>query len=136
MYSDISIRTMCFSSLNSSSASFFASSVLPTPVGPRKRKQPVGFPSRESPSRERRMALLTASMAADCPTTFSLSRCGSWIKRSRSEVLRRSIGMPVQLLTTWQMSFAVTSSLSIRESFCFSISSSWRLIASSKSGST
>ena len=42
IYSLISMRTMFFSSSNRHSASALASSVLPTPVGPRNRKEPMG----------------------------------------------------------------------------------------------
>ena len=38
MYSDMSMRTMAFSLSNRYSASAFANSVLPTPVGPKNRK--------------------------------------------------------------------------------------------------
>ena len=41
-YSDMSMRTIACSSSNKNSASVFASSVLPTPVGPRNRNEPVG----------------------------------------------------------------------------------------------
>ena len=46
------------------SASAFASSVLPTPVGPAKMKQPVGRRGSLSPLRLRRTALATAWTAA------------------------------------------------------------------------
>ena len=42
MYSDMSTRIMAFSSSNRYSASARTSSVLPTPVGPRKMKLPMG----------------------------------------------------------------------------------------------
>ena len=42
MYSDMSMRTMWVSSSNRNSASARASSVLPTPVGPRKMNEPIG----------------------------------------------------------------------------------------------
>ena len=42
MYSDMSMRTMKFSSSNKNSARALASSVLPTPVGPMKIKEPMG----------------------------------------------------------------------------------------------
>ena len=41
MYSDMSMRTIACSSSNRNSASARASSVLPTPVGPRKMKLPA-----------------------------------------------------------------------------------------------
>ena len=42
MYSDMSMRTIACSESNMNSASARASSVLPTPVGPRNRKLPIG----------------------------------------------------------------------------------------------
>ena len=42
MYSLMSMRTMARSSSNRNSASARASSVLPTPVGPRNRNEPMG----------------------------------------------------------------------------------------------
>ena len=42
MYSDMSMRTIARSSSNRKSASARASSVLPTPVGPRNRNEPIG----------------------------------------------------------------------------------------------
>ena len=57
MYSLMSIRIMCFSESNKVEASDFASSVLPTPVGPRKRKLPIGRLGSLMPAR----ALTTAS---------------------------------------------------------------------------
>ena len=42
MYSDMSTLIMFFSESKSSLAKLLASSVLPTPVGPRNRKDPIG----------------------------------------------------------------------------------------------
>ena len=64
MYSLISIRTMFFSSSNSACASALASSVLPTPVGPRNRKEPMGRFSSLMPARLRRMASETFCTAS------------------------------------------------------------------------
>ena len=44
-----------------------ASSVLPTPVGPRKRNEPIGRFGSLSPLRDRRTARATASMASAAP---------------------------------------------------------------------
>src|SRR5215211_2617163 len=55
MYSDMSIRTIASSSPKRNSASVRASSVLPTPDGPRKMNEPVGRFGSLSPARERRM---------------------------------------------------------------------------------
>jgi len=59
MYSLMSMRTIACSSSNRNSASARAVSVLPTPVGPRKIKDPMGFFGSLRPARERRMALAT-----------------------------------------------------------------------------
>jgi hypothetical protein len=56
MYSDMSMRTMCDSSSNRKAASERASSVLPTPVGPRKMKEPMGRFGSCNPARARRTA--------------------------------------------------------------------------------
>ena len=59
MYSLMSIRTMFFSLSNRASARALASSVLPTPVGPRNRKEPMGRLGSWMPARLRRMASQT-----------------------------------------------------------------------------
>ena len=61
---DISMRIRFFSSSNRASESAFASSVLPTPVGPRNRKEPIGFFGSAIPARERRIASLTTVTAS------------------------------------------------------------------------
>ena len=54
-----------FSSLsNNSVASALAVSVLPTPVGPKKIKEPIGLLGSARPARERRIASLTAPIAS------------------------------------------------------------------------
>ena len=65
----MSMRTIARSSSNRNSASALASSVLPTPVGPRKRNEPVGRFSSAMPERARRTASDTARTASACPTT-------------------------------------------------------------------
>src|ERR1044072_6086460 len=58
------MRTRAGSSSNRKSASALASSVLPVPVGPRNRNEPVGRFGSLMPARERRTASLTAVSAA------------------------------------------------------------------------
>ena len=67
MYSDMSMRTIARSSSNRNSASARASSVLPTPVGPRNRNEPIGRCGSESPARERRIAFATARTGSSWP---------------------------------------------------------------------
>ena len=69
MYSDMSRRIMERSSSNRNSASARASSVFPTPVGPRKINEPIGRLGSESPARFRRMEFATRSSAESCPIT-------------------------------------------------------------------
>src|SRR3954465_12624797 len=60
MYSDMSMRVMALSSANMNSARALVSSVLPTPVGPRNRKLPIGRLGSFRPARARRTASETA----------------------------------------------------------------------------
>ena len=71
MYSPMSMRTIACSSSNRNSASARASSVLPTPVGPRNMNEPIGRFGSESPARLRRIALATAVTASSWPITRS-----------------------------------------------------------------
>ena len=63
MYSDMSSVINELSSPNKNSARVFASSVLPTPVGPRKMNEPLGRFGSFNPARVRRMLWLTALSA-------------------------------------------------------------------------
>ena len=60
MYSLISKRIMADSSPNIASANERASSVLPTPVGPKNKKEPIGRFGSFNPALARRIALATA----------------------------------------------------------------------------
>ena len=69
IYSLMSMRTRFFSLSNRASAKVLASSVLPTPVGPRNRKEPMGLLGSAMPARLRRMASDTRRTASSWPTT-------------------------------------------------------------------
>ena len=69
MYSDISIRIKSSSEPNITSASDLANSVLPTPVGPKNMKLPIGRFGSLMPLRARRTARATALTASSCPIT-------------------------------------------------------------------
>ena len=126
MYSDISILTMAFSSSKRFCARDFASSVFPTPVGPKKRKEPIGFVGSFIPAFERRMASQTFSTASSCPMSLL------WISASRCKTFERSdsfsfvTGMPVQRLMILAISSSVTLSCTsvLFSSFCASASAS------------
>ena len=103
-------RRIRWSSLsNRKPASALHSSVLPTPVGPRKRNEPVGRFGSERPERERRIALATAAIASSWPTTRSCSFCSISSSLSRSPCISLATGMPVARATTSAISSAPTS---------------------------
>ena len=116
MYSDMSIRTIAFSVSKRNSASAFASSVFPTPVGPRKMNEPIGRSGSPRPARDRRIAFDTAPTASSWPMTRSWRRDSIWTSFSISPSRSRETGMPVQLPTTSATSSEPTSSFSMGES--------------------
>ena len=69
--------TLCFSMYSlmskrrkgspSRRASCLASSVLPTPVGPANKNDPIGLSGRASPARARLIAVVTVATAASWP---------------------------------------------------------------------
>ena len=73
MYSDMSIWMSASASPNMNSARVRARKVFPTPVGPRKTKEPIGRLGSLRSARERRSALLIAMTASSCPMTLPLS---------------------------------------------------------------
>mmetsp|Transcript_12243 Transcript_12243/g.49158 ORF Transcript_12243/g.49158 Transcript_12243/m.49158 type:complete len:268 (+) Transcript_12243:746-1549(+) len=110
MYSDMSMRTSALGSLKRKLARLRHSWVLPTPVGPRKRKEPMGRSCAWSPARLTRTTLLMALMASSWPTT-SAARCSSmWRSFARSPSKRLLTGTPVVREMTLAMSSAVTAS--------------------------
>ena len=94
--SDMSIRTMFSSSSKRNSASAFASSVFPTPVGPRNMKLPMGRPGSESPARALRTASASAPIAVSWPITRSCKRSSILSSRSASPSTSCALGMPVR----------------------------------------
>ena len=110
MYSDMSMRTIASWESNMNSASARASSVLPTPVGPRKRNVPIGRSGSLSPALERRSASETAATASRWPTTRRWRRSSMWISFSTSPSTSRVTGMPVHLATTSATSSSSTFS--------------------------
>ena len=111
MYSDMSKRIMAFSSPNMASAKALHSSVLPTPVGPRKMKEPMGRFLSFKPTRPRRIALAMALTASSWPMT-------RWCKvssRRSSRLLSSSVswdtGTPVHMETMSAMSVGTTTLL-------------------------
>ena len=118
--SDMSRRTMFSSLPNMNSARALTSSVLPTPVGPRNRKAPMGRRWSLSPARARRTALEMLRMASSWPTMRLCISCSMRSSRSVSSMASRVTGMPVHMLTTSAMSSLVTLLRSSSRSSCHS----------------
>ena len=100
IYSDISTRIIFFSEPNTASARVFESSVFPTPVGPRNKKEPIGRFGSFKPTRPLRTARDTASTASSCPTTLSCKIFSNFCKRLVSSFSKRLTGIFVCRDTT------------------------------------
>ena len=129
---------------NMNFASSFASSVLPTPVGPRNMNVPIGLFGLCRPTRLRCIALVSFSMALSCAITLLVSSARIPLRRVHSSCCMRCIGTPEIIDTTPAMSSSSTvcrllvrlfshSAFICASSFCNSFSRSRRLAACSKS---
>ncbi len=98
-----------------SRASCLASSVLPTPVGPTKRKLPIGESPSSNPARLRRIARATASTALSWPITLPSSRLSMSFKRSTSLAPILETGIPVICSTALATSSGVAVTFSDSE---------------------
>ena len=125
MYSLISIRIMCFSSSNNSYARVLATSVLPTPVGPKNINEPIGLFGSLIPALALIIASLTSFSALSCPFTRVCKLVYKFSILSFSLLATFDIGMLVHLLITFAMSSLVTVSDSIPFLLCFDKSSSF-----------
>ena len=110
MYSDMSTRIRACSVPKTASASALESSVFPTPVGPRNRKDPVGRFGSFNPTLPRFTAFATAVTASSWPTTRLWSVCSSLARRFDSPSARRCTGIFVQVDTVFAISSSVTCS--------------------------
>ncbi len=95
MYSDMSIRIMASSVSNRNALSALASSVFPTPVGPRKMKLPIGLLGSFIPDLARLTALETATMASCCPMMRPCSTSSIFSSFADSPSTSLETGMPV-----------------------------------------
>ena len=104
MYSDMSKRMSAWSLPKRKFASARASSVLPTPVGPRNTKLPTGRFGFFSPARERRIAREIAEIAFSWLITRRWSSASIRSSLSPSSWLIDAIGTPVHFETTSSIS--------------------------------
>ena len=108
MYSDMSMRIIESASSNMNSASVRASSVLPTPVGPKKMNEPIGRFGFFKPARARRMAREMTLIASSWPM---MRLCNAWSMLSSLEVsssLSLLTGIRVQVETMCAISSGPT----------------------------
>ncbi len=106
--SDISTRTNASSLPNMASASALASSVFPTPVGPKNINEPIGRFGSFNPLLDRLIALETDSTACSCPITRLCNIFSKFINRSDSFCSICWTGILVQRETTSAISLSVT----------------------------
>ena len=109
IYSDISILINESSLPNRFSANAFDNSVLPTPVGPKNRNDPIGLLGSFRPIRFLLIAFATAFTASSCPITLSCKFSSSFFNFSLSVSETFDTGIPVQDDTTC----AISSSFNI-----------------------
>ena len=113
MYSDMSIWIRASSFPNMNSASARASRVFPTPVGPRKMKEPIGRSGSLSPERERRKAREMAEIASSWPITRVWSSPSILRSFSASVSSIRATGISVQRERTLAISSSSTVTFSL-----------------------
>ena len=109
----MSILTIWLSESNKFSAKALASSVLPTPVGPKNKKDPNGLLGFCKPALDLKTASETASTASSCPITRLCKLSAKCKSFSRSPSTSLLIGIPVILLITSAISLSVTDSSTI-----------------------
>src|SRR5213082_731656 len=126
MYSDMSTWIIASSSPNRNSASVRASSVLPTPEGPRKMKLPVGRFGSLIPARARRIDFATATIASSWPTTRLWSSSSILTRRADSASVSLKTGIPVHIETMSAISSSPTCGCSSPDSEVRHCSSSSR----------
>ena len=113
-------------------AKLLASSVFPTPVGPRNKNPPIGRSGLPSPVRLRRIACDTTRTASSCPIIRSWSNSSMCKILSVSLCVIRVTGIPVHLEATSAISSSVTCGTFLPcSSFHFSLS--WSIYAFNRS---
>ena len=147
MYSDISTRIIACSLPNTASAKALESSVFPTPVGPRNRKEPIGLAGSFRPTLPRFTARATADTASSWPITRFFRTFSRFARRRDSPSVRRCTGIFVQSDTISATAASPTTGdfrLFLRSAFLRSFSSSastlfclaWAFLALSRSAFT
>ena len=106
------MRIKASSESNKNSDNVFANSVLPTPVGPKKIKDPIGRLGSLKPARVLCIVLVNFSTALSCPTTRCFNVSAICSNRWLSSSAIRLTGIPVIMDITEAISSSVTEYLS------------------------
>ncbi len=109
IYSDISTRIMDSSLPKRASARALDSSVLPTPVGPRNRNDPIGRLGSLRPTRPLLIAFATAVTASSWPITLWCSTFSSLLSLALSDSASFWTGIFVHCDTTSAISSSITA---------------------------
>ena len=126
MYSDISKRIILSAEPKEFNSQLFREFRLPTPVGPTKRKLPIGRFGAPNPTRLRRMALAILSTAASCPITCDLrssARLRSCDCSFFFQITDRNIGF---CSTMASICFSVMTGISWSLMVCFAFPCIWQ----------
>ena len=110
------MRTTASSVSNKKAANALHNSVLPTPVGPKNKNEPIGRLGSDSPARERRIALQIAVTAWLCPIMRLCNASSIFNNFSFSLSSIFATGICVHLDTT----SAISSSVTLLRSNCVS----------------
>ena len=124
IYSLISIRTIFVSSSNKFCASALASSVLPTPVGPKNRNEPIGLPGSFIPAFDLIIDSVIFVTASSCPITRLCNCSSKWRVLFLSVSVSLATGIPVQREMIFAISSSVTLSRTKDKSLFFTFASS------------
>src|SRR5210317_2189657 len=103
----MSILIRAFGSLYISEAKVLTSSVLPTPVGPKNKKLPIGLLEEEIPALDLLIALEISVTALSCPIICLCRIDSKFLSLDKSDETNLETGTPVILCTI----FATSSSL-------------------------
>ena len=115
---------ICCSELNNCSAKALATSVFPTPVGPKNKNEPIGLFSSLIPALLLKIAFETKSTASSCPITLSLMFLFNYNNLALSLVLSLLTGIFVHLAITSFISSSSTISSNIDSCFVISFEDS------------
>ena len=124
IYSDISILTIWFSSPNWASAKALLSSVLPTPVGPKNKNEPIGLLGSFIPALALLIAVAIDLIASSCPTTLLCKILSIFNNFSASSSSILFTGIPVHIETISAITSSFTVSFSLFELFQVSLTCS------------